>query len=143
MIKIVIIEDSKVEGELYENFLKSEDIDVTVVNSVLSSIVVIEDLQPNLVIIDLDMARLDPTMLGKLIKKFVEIPIIFLTGSSETDTFIASINLGSTDFLTKPISASKLLNSVRGHALVSWATGCLKPAMAELSRVKDKYNDYS
>ena len=141
MINVVIVEDSVIESELYEAYLQDSDINVTVVNNPKDALHTIQEANPDLILLDVNMPELDGFALGKLIKQHRNTPIIFLTDSDDPESLIASISLGSVNHLTKPISASKLLTTVRGHGhgLVSWATECLQPAIFELSRLKEKY----
>ena len=143
MINVVIVEDSVIEGEIYETILQSDEIHVTTVNNPLHAMDVIEYFKPNLILLDVNMPEMDGITLGKLIREYASTPIILLTAANDADTRLASVSIGALEFFNKPILAETLKECVHSHALVNWATESLKPAIDELSKIRNKYGDKS
>jgi signal transduction histidine kinase len=72
---------------------------------------------PDLIISDISMPRMDGFELYRAVKEITEwrpIPFIFLTAHSDADRRRHGKEIGSDDFLTKPISQEDLLVSLRG-----------------------------
>ena len=65
-------------------------------------------------IVDIRMSGMDGLELHKaLLKRNILLPIIFLTGHGDIPMSVQAIKAGAVDFLTKPVTREKLLNSIR------------------------------
>ena len=65
-------------------------------------------------IVDIRMSGMDGLELHKaLLKRHILLPIIFLTGHGDIPMSVQAIKAGAVDFLTKPVTREKLLNSIR------------------------------
>ncbi len=65
-------------------------------------------------IIDLKMPGMDGIELQKaMLEHQISLPIIFLTGYGDIPTSVQAIKNGAINFLTKPVNADDLLNSIR------------------------------
>jgi len=78
----------------------------------------LKDVQPDLILLDILM----PVMNGfealerlKADPNLTDIPVIFLTSKTDTDTEIRGFELGVIDFIGKPFSKPVLLNRIRAH----------------------------
>lgn len=70
--------------------------------------------RPDILITDIRMPFMDGLELSELVKKeFPKIKIIILSGYNEFDYAKQAIHIGVTDYLLKPITASKLLEAVK------------------------------
>ena len=71
---------------------------------------------PDLILLDLNMPRLDGREALKLIKDdphLKRIPVIILTTSKAEKEIIASYDLGANSFITKPVDFSEFLDAMR------------------------------
>lgn len=71
---------------------------------------------PDLIISDLNMPFLNGFELLSLLKQdpaTASIPVILLTGSSESETLEKAMSLGAANILTKPVTRDDLLAAVR------------------------------
>lgn len=74
----------------------------------------IKKIQPDILITDIRMPFMDGLELSELVKKeFPKIKIMILSGYNEFDYAKQAIHIGVTDYLLKPITASKLLEAVK------------------------------
>ncbi|MGA9665947.1 MAG: response regulator [Gallionella sp.] len=83
-------------------------------------------------ILDVDMPGMDgPALQQELLRRGVELPVIFLTGKGTIPVTVRAMKAGAMDFLTKPVDGSILLARVQ-NALEndSWQ---LKRAQAQQS----------
>lgn len=113
MIKAVIIDDEVNNQELISNLLKSFSENVQVLgmaNSVESAYQAINEYQPDLIFLDIQM----PDGTGfDLLKKFdkINFKIIFVTAHQEFA--IEAFKYSALDYLLKPLSPSNLLAAVK------------------------------
>src|SRR4029079_1956911 len=63
------------------------------------------ELQPDLILLDVDMPAMDGFMVCQQLKadpSTSHIPVVFLTGSTDTHTKVRGFDLGAVDYVTKP-----------------------------------------
>ena len=78
----------------------------------------IEKITPDLILLDIDMPVMDGFEALCRLKTnalFVDIPVVFLTGMTDTSVEVSGFQLGVVDFIAKPFSAPVLLNRVKTH----------------------------
>ena len=71
---------------------------------------------PDLIVSDVNMPFLDGFELLSLMRSdesTAAIPVILLSGRSDVDTIAKAVDLGASDFLTKPVTHDQLLESVQ------------------------------
>ena len=81
----------------------------------------LEDITPDLILLDVNMPEMDGYEVIQRIKddeKTAQIPVIFLTALSDEDMEIKGLSLGAIDYITKPFSAPLLLKRLEVHLLV-------------------------
>jgi diguanylate cyclase (GGDEF)-like protein len=73
-------------------------------------------LRPDLILLDIDMPQPDGFEVCRRLKadpNTVGIPVIFLTGDTSTEKKIKGLELGATDYITKPFDAAELRARIR------------------------------
>ena len=83
---------------------------------------------PDLIVSDVNMPFLDGFELLSLLRtdpSTASIPVILLSGRSDGDTMAKAVELGASDFLTKPVTRDQLLESV--EACLMRTKGRTKP----------------
>lgn len=93
---------------------------------------------PDLILLDLMMPDISGLEVCKRLKSdpvTAEIPIVFLTASSEKEHTIAAFAAGAVDYITKPFNAPELLARVRTHLELKHTRDELKQALVELERL--------
>jgi len=66
------------------------------------------------IILDVDMPDMDgPALQEELIRRGVQLPVIFLSGKGTIPLTVRTIKAGAIDFLTKPVDGSVLLDRVQ------------------------------
>jgi DNA-binding response OmpR family regulator len=79
---------------------------------------------PSLVLLDVTMPRLDGWELCEILRRQSqtrEVPVLFITGRTDVRDRITAMQVGGTDFISKPFHAKDLRAKVR--ALVGRETG--------------------
>jgi two-component system copper resistance phosphate regulon response regulator CusR len=70
----------------------------------------------DLVLLDLLLPRIDGlTVLRELQRRRPELPVLILSARSDVPTKVRGLDLGATDFLSKPFSFDELVARVRAH----------------------------
>jgi len=90
---------------------------------------------PDLILLDVMMSQMDGyTVLGNLQKDAAtaEIPVIFLTSLIHPDDEERGLDLGASDYITKPIRPAILLARVRNQLTIKKARDCLENLNAAL-----------
>jgi len=116
MTKALLIDDDQKLGDLLKNYLKSFDIDLSVVNDPRKAIETINRKDPDLLILDVMMPHINGFELCKMIRQESDKPIIILSARGEADDKIKGIDLGADDYLSKPFEARELVSRV--HSLL-------------------------
>ena len=79
---------------------------------------ILEDIIPDMILLDILMPEIDGFEALKLLKannKWALIPVIFLTSRNDASTESIGLDLGAVDFISKPFSRPVLLNRIKVH----------------------------
>src|SRR5258708_2999093 len=113
---ILVVEDDKSLAKYLEDLLSENAWSVRSTSKGAEAISIIEKINPNLVILDLNL----PDMTGESVcieirKKNSKIPIIMLNGKSGVNEKVEGLTLGADDYITKPFEAKELLARVKAR----------------------------
>ena len=87
--------------------------------------------QPELMVLDVMMPRMDGfTLVQEIRKQDDRIPIIFLTAKSRTEDVVKGFGYGANDYLKKPFSMEELI--VRIHALLKRSTSASRTESVQI-----------
>jgi two-component system response regulator ArlR len=112
--KILIVEDDAAIGRVLALELEHEGYAVEVATDGLSGLEKALK-EPDLVILDLMLPRMDGMEVCKRIRAKSLVPIIMLTAKDRVLDRVAGLDLGADDYLTKPFSTEELLARVRAR----------------------------
>lgn len=102
--KIIIAEDDKFISEMYITKLSSEGFEVECAQDGQEAIEKIREIQPDIVLLDIFMPKLNGIEVLKKIradKKIKDIPVIVLTNANEKDHISKAKEMGANDYLIK------------------------------------------
>ncbi|MGL5260152.1 MAG: GGDEF domain-containing response regulator [Lachnospiraceae bacterium] len=105
MAKILVVDDSKLILTVMEKIL-SPYYEVFLCESGVKSIGLARDIEPDLIILDIemkDMGGLEVIVELKRNEYTTNIPVIFLTGLADSETEEAGFLLGAADYIVKPV----------------------------------------
>jgi two-component system, OmpR family, alkaline phosphatase synthesis response regulator PhoP len=115
--KILLVDDEKDIVEFLQYNLKQEGFDVLTAFDGIEALTKLSE-NPHLIILDIMMPRMDGLEVCRRIREinsFQNVPIIFLTAKSTERDEIEGLETGASDFITKPISPSKLIARVKSN----------------------------
>ncbi|MDR1506100.1 MAG: response regulator [Treponema sp.] len=81
----------------------------------------LEKVTPDLILLDIEMPEMDGYQALKKLKeekKTADIPVVFLTARSDPGSELEGLNLGATDYISKPFSPPLLLKRIENHLLI-------------------------
>jgi PAS domain S-box-containing protein len=120
-IRVLLVEDNKVNQIVARGFLKQWGISVDVANDGLEALRLVERKSYQVVLMDLQMPVMDGYEASKRIREmndeyFKTIPIIALTASAMLGMKDKVVHSGMTDFVSKPFSPDELYSKILKHA---------------------------
>ena len=111
--KILVVDDDVNICELLRLYLEKEGYTVSIVNDGESAVKSFGEIQPDLMLLDIMLPRLDGWQVCREIRKFSDKPIIMLTAKGETFDKVLGLELGADDYLAKPVQPRLLLARIK------------------------------
>lgn len=112
-ICIMVVDDEQTERHLLDRILTQEGYDVILAADGGSSLIQLEEVRPDLVILDVMMPGLNGFQVLRLIRQRSNVPIIMLTGRGESANIRDALDLGADDFVRKPFRRGELLARIK------------------------------
>lgn len=111
---VLIVEDSAPQARLYEQYLKSEHLNLSVVSTGAAMQDFIKKTPPDLILLDFKLPDMDGLSILNWMKaeKF-NCFVIVVTAHSSVNIAVDMMRNGADDFLEKPVTASRLKTSVK------------------------------
>ncbi len=113
---ILVVDDNTENIALARATLEDEDYRVLTAENGEAALVLIEEHNPDCVLLDVRMPGLDGFTVCSKIRSMPgrsDIPVVFLTALRDVDTFDRALRVGGDDFLTKPVRPTELLVRVQ------------------------------
>jgi DNA-binding response OmpR family regulator len=110
---ILVVEDDLTLLEALEYNLAGEGYAVITAADGLTALEVARDEQPDLIVLDLMLPRLDGFEVCRILRRETNVPILMLTARSDEVDRIVGLEVGADDYLTKPFSMRELLARVK------------------------------
>ncbi|SFD38713.1 response regulator transcription factor [Clostridium uliginosum] len=112
MKKIVIVEDDTKLRKYMEKYLKGYNYEVFVIADFENVEEEVLDINPDLILLDINLPTFDGFYFLKVIRRKRDIPIIIVSARSEEGEQIRGIEMGADDYVTKPFSMGILLAKI-------------------------------
>jgi len=113
---ILVVDDEQDLLDLIEYNLKKEGFKVLKAENGVEAIKTAKEFNPDLVLLDIMMPKMDGLEVCRNMRSDAElrhIPIIFLTARGDEKTEVDGLDLGADDYITKPISTTKLISRIK------------------------------
>jgi PAS domain S-box-containing protein len=115
---ILIIDDEPANLRVMSNYLENFDLEVLIARDGEAGLQKAQYGQPDLILLDVLMPGIDGFETCRRLKAdetTQDIPVIFLTGITETEAKINGFRVGAVDYITKPFQPDELLARVTTH----------------------------
>ncbi|MGN0554651.1 MAG: response regulator transcription factor [Candidatus Fimenecus sp.] len=111
--KILVVDDDSNICELLRLYLEKEGYAVKIVNDGVSAVNAFKQENPDLMILDIMLPKLDGWQVCREIRKFSDKPIIMLTAKGETFDKVLGLELGADDYMTKPFDTKEMVARIK------------------------------
>ena len=114
--RVLAIDDSDLVHRLLRARLRHERIDLHSVHTAESGIKAAQELQPDVILLDIDLEDLDGFEVLARLKadpRTRDLAVIFVSASAETMDRVRGLDLGAVDFIGKPFDVTELRARVR------------------------------
>jgi DNA-binding response OmpR family regulator len=120
--KVLYIEDEEFLGRIVSDTLEKEGYDVTWLKEGTGMMNMLEEIKPDICVVDIMLPNIDGYTLSKNIKGLYPwMPLIFLTAKSETRDLLKGFECGGTDYIKKPFSLEELIARIDNQLQLSGA----------------------
>ena len=113
---ILVVDDVPDNVEILQLRLESQDYEVITAGDGEAALAIVREQLPDLVLLDIQMPKLDGIETVKQLKADTAlpfIPVIMVTARSDAKDVVAGLEAGGDDYLTKPVDQAGLLARVR------------------------------
>ena len=115
---VLIVDDAPDTVRMLNDVLENAGMRVLVALEGAQALSITRHITPDIVLLDAIMPNMDGFETCRQLKKnpsLVDVPIIFMTGLSDTEHVVMGLNAGSVDYVGKPINVDELIARMRVH----------------------------
>ena len=114
----LVVDDSPETLRLLTDALDGAGMTVMVAMDGAAALRIVEQITPDIILLDAMMPGMDGFETCRRLKRdsgLVDVPVIFMTGLSETEHIVRGLDAGGVDYVTKPIVIEVMLARIRVH----------------------------
>jgi diguanylate cyclase (GGDEF)-like protein len=155
--RVLVVDDDPAVLDAIRALLRPHDLEVSILSDPLRFWDTLEEVAPELVILDVDMPHIDGVALCRAMRndpRWSRLAVMFATVSTDGATVERVFNAGADDYIPKPIVGSELVTRVanrlervrlyRVHAETDYLTGLANrvksdEGIAQLAALADRY----
>jgi DNA-binding response OmpR family regulator/DNA-binding CsgD family transcriptional regulator len=115
---VLVVDDSPETLSLINDTLEQAGFNVLVALEGKQALTIAQRIRPDMILLDAIMPNLDGFETCRELKKLPDlssIPVIFMTGLSDTENVVRGLAVGGVDYLTKPIDPEELVARMQVH----------------------------
>jgi len=132
-MKALIVDDDRVLADVLAFTLRREGFQVLQAHDGAEALARWQEEQPDLIVLDVNLPKLDGFQVCQRIREQSDTPIVLLTVRGEEDDIIHGLELGADDYVTKPFSPRQLV--ARTRAVLRRASRIGPPARRQAGNV--------
>jgi DNA-binding response OmpR family regulator len=130
-MKALIVDDDRVLGDLVAFTLRREGFEIIQAYDGEAALQRWHESQPDLIVLDVNLPKLDGFTVCRRIREQSDTPIILLTVRGEEDDIVRGLELGADDYIAKPFSPRQLV--ARAQAILRRAGKTAAPALRQVA----------
>ncbi len=132
-MKALVVDDDRVLADLVAFALRRQGFDVIQAHDGEAALRRFAEEGPDLVVLDVNLPRLDGFSVCRQIRAQTDTPIILLTVRGEEDDLVRGLEWGADDYITKPFSPRQLV--ARAQAVLRRAGRSPAPAIRQAGAI--------
>ena len=113
--KILLIDDEPDITELIKQYLLKEDFTIAAASNGREALAVMQDFQPDLILLDVMMPDIDGIELCLEIRKQSNVPVLFLSCKAGEIDKVMALSAGGDDYIIKPFLPGELIARIKAH----------------------------
>lgn len=115
MKKILVVDDEKPISDIVKFNLSKEGYEVFTAYDGEEAIAKVEEVEPDLILLDLMLPKIDGLEVCREVRKKYDMPIIMVTAKDSEIDKVLGLELGADDYVTKPFSNRELVARVKAN----------------------------
>ena len=133
-MKVLVVDDDRVLADVVAFTLRREGFDVIQAYDGAAGLQRWADEKPHLIILDVNMPKIDGLEVCRRIRAQADTPILLLTVRGEEDDIVSGLEIGADDYIVKPFSPRQLVARVK--AILRRTGGQPPPAELNVGHLK-------
>ena len=133
-MKALVVDDDRVLVDVVAFTLRREGFEVVRAFDGEMALGQWAETQPDLIVLDVNLPKLDGFAVCRRIREQANTPIILLTVRDEEDDIVRGLELGADDYITKPFSPRQLI--ARAQAVLRRAGKIAAPAIRQVGSLR-------
>jgi len=111
--RVLVVEDDAEIADVLRRSLRLEGYEVRLAGDGVAALEQAFDFEPDAVVLDLGLPRLDGVDVCRRIRRDTDVPILMLTARDGLDDRVVGLDSGADDYLVKPFERQELLARMR------------------------------
>ena len=112
-MKVLVVEDDPRISDVLDYALKAEGYEVQKAQRGREAVELAERSAPALIVLDVGLPDIDGFEVCRSVRKFSDVPVIFLTSRSDEIDRVVGLEIGGDDYVVKPFSPRELLARIK------------------------------
>lgn len=115
---VLVVDDAADSLSLISDVLDQHGVSTLVALDGKQALSIASNLRPDLILLDAIMPNMDgfeTCSQLKLLPGLAAVPVMFMTGLSDTDSIVKGLSVGGVDYLTKPVNPQELVARMKVH----------------------------
>ena len=110
---VLVADDEEKIARMVGSYLEASGFEAALAFDGLAALAAFRERKPDLAVLDISMPGLDGLELAREIRRYSDLPVIFLTARAEEADRVLGLELGADDYVVKPFSPRELAARVK------------------------------
>lgn len=135
---LLIVDDQPNNLDVLVNYLADSGLELLVATEGEQAIDIARQCQPDVILLDVMMPKMDGIMACKLLKAgetTAHIPILFMSALTDVEKRLEAFQAGAIDFISKPLRREEVLARIKAHLTIAQQQQLLTEKNRELERL--------
>jgi DNA-binding response OmpR family regulator len=112
-MRVLVVEDDLALSDVVSFTLRRAGYEVTAAYDGLAAVEAFEQVLPDLILLDLNLPRLDGLGVCRKVRAVSDVPIIILSVRAGDEAVVRGLEMGADDYMVKPFSPTQLVARIR------------------------------